>query len=377
MYSLTYEYVKEQFNKKGYSLLSQEYKRNDELLLVEKDGYKAYIKYSNFYMGKNPLFFSWSNPFLIENIRLYIKRKNPNIILLDVKQIIKSKRKRILITCQCECGAVFNRIWVYGKNKTYYECNQCITKKRGKNHRKSKEYAFNFIESKGYKLLEKPEDYIRNQKIEVENADGYRGFISYRSLVSGKGMAIFDIRVNKKNYIYNANIWAKNNNIKTTILDFCDEKKWKTQGILCKCECGKEFNTSIISFQSGKIRCDTCSKSISRYEYIVKEFLDEQKIQYIYQYRINSCKDVLPLPFDFYLKEKQYLIEIDGEGHYKPCHFNQIGYEDSLKTYEIIQKHDIIKNNYCKQYNIPLLRISYWEVLDNSFKEKIIQFIEN
>lgn len=377
MRGFTYKFIKEQFNKQGYTLLSQEYKNNNQLLLIEKDGYKAYIKYANFCMNKSPSFFTWNNPFFVENIQTYIKQKSPNTVLLEANQIIKNKKKRTLIKCKCGCGNIFTKLWenVYGN--TYCECTQCILQKRGKNHRKNKQEAFNFIEGQGYKILEKPENFVRNQYVEVENNDGYRGFVSYNRLLSGRKMAVFDIKQNKKNYIYNANVWAKNNNIKTIVLDFCDDKKWTRQGILCKCECGEEFTTSIASFQNGKIRCDVCSQSVSRYEHIVKQFLDDRQIRYIYQYRINSCKDILPLPFDFYLKEKQCLIEIDGEGHYKPCHFNQIGYEDSLKTYEITKKHDLIKDNYCKKYNIPLLRIPYWEIIDNSYQEKIIQLIEN
>lgn len=377
MRSLTYEFIKEQFNKKGYILLSQDYKNNNQLLLVDKDGYKAYIKYSNFYMGKNPSFFTWYNPFFVENIQKYIQKKNPNTILLEAHKIVKNKKKRTLLKCQCGCGIIFTKLWenVYGK--TYCECTKCTLKKRGENHRKDKQEAFNFIESQGYKILYKPESFVRNQYVEVENNDGYRGFVSYNRLLSGGKMAVFDIKQNKKNYIYNANVWAKNNNIKTIVLNFCDDKKWTRQGILCKCECGEEFTTSIASFQNGKIRCNVCAKSVSRYEHIVKQFLDDKQIKYIYQYRINSCKDILPLPFDFYLEEKKCLIEIDGEGHYKPCNFNQIGYEDSLKTYEITKKHDLIKDNYCKKYNIQLLRIPYWEIIDNSYQEKIIQLIEN
>lgn len=377
MGKLSYEFIKEQFNKRGYNLLSEEYKNNNQLLLVEKDGYKAYIKYGNFYMGKNPSMFTWNNPFFIENMQFYIKKKSPDTVLLEAKQIIKNKKKRTLLKCKCGCGKVFIKLWENVIGKTYCECDECTLKKCGKNHRKSKQEAFDFIRSKGYKILEEPEEYLRNQYIEVENNEGYRGFISYNYLITNKGMSIFELRINKKNFIYNANVWAKNNNIKSKVIDFCDDNKWTKQGILCQCECGMEFVTSIDSFKNGKIRCDKCSQSISKYEYIVRQFLEEQNINYISEYRINSCKDILPLPFDFYLIDYNYLIEIDGEGHYKPCHFNQIGYEDSLKTYEITKYHDKIKNEYCKKYNIPLIRIPYWDVMNEKYKNLIIQLIEN
>ena len=83
----------------------------------------------------------------------------------------------------------------------------------------------------------------------------------------------------------------------------------------------------------------------------------------------------MTLPFDFYIVNGGKLIEVDGQGHYKPCHFNQISHEDAQRSYEITIKHDAIKTKYCEQYNIPLLRIPYWEMDDGTYKEKIMQFV--
>ena len=50
-----------------------------------------------------------------------------------------------------------------------------------------------------------------------------------------------------------------NNNIKTIVLDFCDDKKWTRQGILCKCECGEEDPNyeppHVHNFVEGKCEC--------------------------------------------------------------------------------------------------------------------------
>ena len=148
MNKLPYDFIKEQFNKRGYILLIEEYENNSQLLLVEKEGYKAYIKYSNFCMGKSPSFFTWKNPFFIENIQTYINKKSFNTTLLEATPIIKNKKKRTLLKLQCSCGIIFTKLWenIYGK--TYCECDKCTLKKRGRNHRKDKQEAFNFIESK-------------------------------------------------------------------------------------------------------------------------------------------------------------------------------------------------------------------------------------
>jgi hypothetical protein len=59
--------------------------------------------------------------------------------------------------------------------------------------------------------------------------------------------------------------------------------------------------------------------------------------------------------FDFYVK-KEYIIEFDGEQHFKPI--ETFGGEERFKrTQEVAQ----IKNNYCLQHGIPIIRIPYWK----------------
>ena len=374
MGKLDFNFVKSCFLKKGYTVLSKEYIKNNIPLIVEKDGYKAKISYSNFSMGKSPSFFKIDNEFLLDNIIELIKKKNNKLTLIKIEKITKNNRNRILCYLKCECGTEFKKTLDDVKSNKYCLCKKCYLKKRGFNHRKSKKEVLEKFKNVGYIILNKNEDFTRNDYIEVENEEGYRGFISYNRLLQNRKISIFDIRINEKNYIYNANVWSKLNGIGTEVLCFDDSKHFNTRSIRCRCQCGNEFVTSIISFQSGKNKCDACAKSNSKYERIVSTFLDEQNIKYIAEYRINSCRDTLPLPFDFYIDGK--LIEIDGQGHYHPCHFNNINYENSKKTFDITKKHDEIKNNYCAKYNIPLLRIPYWDVENKSYKDKIIQFIK-
>ena len=49
-------------------------------------------------------------------------------------------------------------------------------------------------------------------------------------------------------------------------------------------------------------------------------------------------------------------IEYDGQQHYKPI--EKFGVE---KAFEKTKFRDVIKNNYCKDNNINLLRIPYWD----------------
>jgi len=59
------------------------------------------------------------------------------------------------------------------------------------------------------------------------------------------------------------------------------------------------------------------------------------------------------------------LIEVDGEQHYSQYRFedNELKFADRIYN-------DAIKNSYCEDNNIPLLRIPYWDIKS---AESIIQ----
>ena len=79
------------------------------------------------------------------------------------------------------------------------------------------------------------------------------------------------------------------------------------------------------------------------------------------QKRFDDCCDKLPLPFDIYVEELNLLIEYDGEGHYIPIPRGGISKEKAEENLRIAQKHDAIKTQYCKDNNILLIRVPYWE----------------
>jgi very-short-patch-repair endonuclease len=78
------------------------------------------------------------------------------------------------------------------------------------------------------------------------------------------------------------------------------------------------------------------------------------------------------LKFDFYLPNYNLCIEYDGRQHFEPIDF--FGGE---KNFEIIKKRDKIKNEYCLNNNIHLIRIPYNEykninsILHNEIKKAV------
>ena len=102
--------------------------------------------------------------------------------------------------------------------------------------------------------------------------------------------------------------------------------------------------------------CPKCFNS--RGESLILKFLNENKIDYIYHHWFPDCKDINPLPFDFYLPEHNICIEFDGSQHQAKDKGQSFFYDEKIKI------HDEIKNKYCKNTNIELIRINY-TVLNN------------
>lgn len=124
-----------------------------------------------------------------------------------------------------------------------------------------------------------------------------------------------------------------------------------------RCLCGNKFTTSFANFSRANVfRCPICSKKESIGEFKIREFLESHKIEYEQEKRFKDCRDKKPLPFDFYLPAYNMCIEFDGIQHYKE------NFKFSLGSFQATQRHDEIKNNYCKIREIKLLRIPYWEI---------------
>ena len=112
--------------------------------------------------------------------------------------------------------------------------------------------------------------------------------------------------------------------------------------------------------------CPSCQ--ISKGEEKIKSFLDRNEITYKKEHIFKECRYILPLKFDFYLPNYNMCIEYDGEQHFNKWHSN-----DSDKNLSIRISRDMIKNDYCKNNNINILRIKYTQFnkIDTILTEKL------
>jgi len=102
------------------------------------------------------------------------------------------------------------------------------------------------------------------------------------------------------------------------------------------------------------VGCPKCRKS--KGEMKISKILNKINITFEEQKSFKNCKNIKLLKFDFYLPELNSCVEFDGEQHFM---IKEIwGGEDEFKN---IQIRDQIKNEFCKNNNIKLLRIKYNE----------------
>ncbi len=123
-------------------------------------------------------------------------------------------------------------------------------------------------------------------------------------------------------------------------------------------------------FRASKVPCRICQ--ISSGELKVKQYLDEHKIKYVYQHTFPDCRNVRPLEFDFYLPTLLVAIEYDGKQHFEPMHFSNSD-KTYLESYELGKQRDRIKDQYCLEHAIRMIRIPYWDYdkIDSILQEKL------
>ena len=98
--------------------------------------------------------------------------------------------------------------------------------------------------------------------------------------------------------------------------------------------------------------CPQCNESNG--ETKVRVFLEKNNIFYIPQHKFFNCKNSLSLPFDFYIPDANICIEFNGLQHYKP-----IEYFGGKKEFEKRKINDKIKQDYCIENSIELIKIKY------------------
>lgn len=319
--------------------------------------------------------------YYIEHGYTYTKTKDK--FMVKIKDLPRGSHVKYPIICDI-CGETYyssNNILNRSSNTSLHTCNKCKRKKSVETQKiKQLDYHWeklmNFCSKMNYELITNKEDF-KNTKTMITYKCPKHGIQTsiYNNLVSGHGCkkcAMETNGINQRNspqklieYIgsyYNDKLLNPEEYLRA------GESNLK---ILCG-QCGKNvFVTSFINFKNGTQRCINCTRSISSNELKIRNILDEHNINYIPEKTFPDCKDKGLLFFDFYLPDNNMIIEFDGEQHYNNNFHITRGIKDPEGTFKKQKLHDEIKNQYCKDKGIYLLRIPYWE--ENHLEEIIIK----
>ena len=120
----------------------------------------------------------------------------------------------------------------------------------------------------------------------------------------------------------------------------------------CQCECG---NTTIVQGNNLKNGHTTsCGCINSKGELLIRQLLTKLNHKFFTEYKFS---DLSNRRFDFYLPELKVCIEYDGKQH-----FNFVGtWHQTQEEFERAIQRDKEKTEYCKQNNIKLIRIPYYD----------------
>lgn len=298
----------------------------------------------------------------------YRLTKYGDTLLIKAKDLTHGSGQKVVVNCDYCHEDYYVQYVNYNqtdrKNKVSKDaCNKCRTKKQHEttyNERAKKQFdrARKFCSEKDYELLTDESEYT-----------GVSMTISYRckkhgvqsstlgNFIEGHGCIHCSYEERGKkcrhsiDYIISI-IESYNDNKLLNPEDYIGSNE---HNLIIECGlCGTTYETSFSDYVSNmQIRCYACSNKESKGEFAIRCVLNKYNILFSKGKTYDDCRDVRCLPFDFYVPEYNLLIEFDGQQHF--------GQYNNFGDYETVKKHDEIKNKYCKDNNINLLRIPYWD----------------
>ena len=283
----------------------------------------------------------------------------------------KRKNGAVIWLCKCKCGN-FKEVTSGDLNSGRVTSCGCYNKEKA---------TKNFIDISGQRfgkltVLEKTEKRTHNRSViwkckcdcgnicEISKDSLKQGTKSCGCLQKEKARENF-----KEKYGYDLTGQHFGKLIPLKLVEDENERTW-----LCQCECGNQCKVSSKNLlRNHTSSCGCLKKSLG--EYLIAKILKENNINFITQYHNDTCK----FPdtnyyayFDFYVKNK-YIIEFDGEQHFNPQCFNNISQLDAEKQFKKTQEHDKYKNQWCKQNNIPLIRIPYIHLKELTINDLLLE----
>ena len=369
-------------NNSDLTLLSEIYEGDEvNLKLCDSQGYYYSSPWCNIKRLKRNIFVSKVNVYSSQNIQLFLDKNNIELKLISNFEDNHSK----LTFIDNNNGYLYFQSW-----------NSMQLLKFPRLVHKSNPYSIQNIilwcklNNKPFKLLS--DTYETNYKnlkwkcLNKECGEIFNATWTCISVGSGCGYCSTPIKhIGLSNCLATKNpkLALEWHPIKNGDLTPYDVSCGTTKEVWWKCkECGHEWKMKIAKRNGRGDGCPECNKSkgekrckevfisksfieISQEDY--KKLSDIDKDKYIYFIPQIKYDNLIGLgngllSYDFYIPKYNFLIEYDGEFHYKAIRkYKNEPMKDAEERFKKQQIHDQLKNEYCKKHNIKLLRIPYWD----------------
>ena len=337
-----------------FNLTLIEYIDSKNIIVEDNIGYKYKLNFCNIKnRNKLPHLFK-KNPFVIENIKNYLKVNDTGLTLLSEEYIDCKHKLEFICDKHSDKGVLYKTLDDIINGHQY--CKYCGIEKRAEQYRVSDEMIKCRCDELDLIYIER---YVKNQetwvrfKCKIHLDKGVQDIGWYHLKTCAVGCAFCTGRYKT------TEDFIKEINIINPDVEIIGEYTGSENHVDCRCKiCGNTWSPIGRSLKNGQ-GCPICTSS--KGEIKIKRFLDNNKIVYVTQKTFDECVYKEKLRFDFYLPDYNILIEYDGEQHFKPVDFANKGFSWANEIFKYNQIKDEIKNVYCKNNNIKLVRIPYWK----------------
>ena len=266
-------------------------------------------------------------------------------------------------TFRCSCGSEFQTTFAKFQNRNKRQCNACGNFQKISNSRLTIDDVRLKIESFGCELISNTYAKYRTKLI-IRCACGNIYSQTLANFLNGThrcqqcAQKISNEAKNKYTYeqveqlchSHDCELLSQKNS------NYINRK----DKISLRCSCGEIFSTKLfMCLDYEKYKCNSCTALDAPQllgEVEIEKYLKSKKYIYKKEYSFSDCYNKYVLRFDFavFVDNEIKLIEYDGMQHFRPY-----DYYGGKETFENIVLRDEIKNKYCENNNIPLLRIPY------------------
>lgn len=279
-----------------------------------------------------------------------VGQKCGRLIVLEKSTKVRANKKAYWI-CECECGNRGEYCGVDLRSGKTQSCG-CLQKERTSQISKAK------LQGRRFGRLVVIEECGRTASQNVQwkcVCDcGKETIVTSNSLLQGKTQSCGCYNKEVVSQMSRKDITGQRFG-KLVALEPTDQRtKWQKVVWACQCDCGARVLIAIDSLTSGRTKSCGCIKSFG--EELIANLLSFHNLSFRKEQTFDNCIGYkgVKLRFDFWV-DNHYLIEFDGEQHFD-C--TEQGW-DSEEHFLLTQSYDKIKNQYCLEYDIPLIRIPY------------------